>query len=44
MNLSEEQYKNIVAATRKTINMISYMFQYGIASKEFPSNIDIKHN
>lgn len=43
LSLSEEQYKNIVATTRKTIDVISCVLKFGIESKEFPANIDIKH-
>lgn len=44
LGLSEEQYKNIVATTRKAIDVISNILKYGVDSKEFPSTIDIKYN
>jgi AcrR family transcriptional regulator len=44
MNLSEDKYRNIILAMRKTIDVMSRIFQYGIESKEFPSVIDIKSN
>ncbi|PKN76653.1 MAG: hypothetical protein CVU52_03775 [Deltaproteobacteria bacterium HGW-Deltaproteobacteria-10] len=44
MNLSQEQYKNIVAAMRKTIDVIGSISQFGIDSQEYPSTIDIKYN
>ena len=44
LGLSEEQYKNIVATTRKAIDVIGCVLKYGIDSKEFPSTIDIKYN
>lgn len=44
MNLSAEQDKKIVISMRKTIDIISNIFQFGIDSKEFPSNINIKYN
>jgi hypothetical protein len=44
MNLSEEKYRNIILTMRKTIDVMSNIFQFGIDSKEFPSDINIKHN
>ena len=44
MNLSEKQYKNIIATMRQTIDLIGNIFQFGIDSKELPSNINIKYN
>jgi AcrR family transcriptional regulator len=44
MNLSAEQYKDIIVAMRKTIDLISNIFQFGIDSNEFPSSINIKYN
>jgi AcrR family transcriptional regulator len=44
MNLSEKQNKNIIGTMRKTIDMIGNIFQFGIDSKELPSNTDIKYN
>lgn len=44
MNLSEEQRKNLIATMRKTIDIIGYISQFGIDSKEFPSTIDVKYN
>ncbi|MGV8059638.1 MAG: TetR/AcrR family transcriptional regulator [Smithellaceae bacterium] len=44
MNLSEKQYKNIIATMRQTIDIIGYIFKLGIDSKEFPSTIDIKYH
>jgi AcrR family transcriptional regulator len=44
MNLTEEQYKNIVIAMRKTIDIIGNIFQFGIDSHEFAPTIDIKYN
>ena len=44
MNLSEEQNKNIIAAMRKTIDLIGNIFQFGIDSGEFPPTIDIKYS
>lgn len=44
MNLSEEQYINIIAAMRKTIDLISRIFQRGIDSHEFPASLNVKYN
>ena len=44
MNLSEEQYKGIIAAMRNTIDIISNIFKFGIDSNEFSSNVDIKNS
>ena len=44
LGFSEEQYKNIVATTRKAVDVISNILNFGINSKEFPSTIDIKYN
>ncbi len=44
MNPSEEQYKNIITAMRKTIDIVSSIFQFGIESREYPPTIDIKYN
>ena len=44
MNLSDEQYRNIIAAMRKTIDLISNIFQFGIDSHEFPASLNIKYN
>ena len=44
MNLSAEQYKNIIVAMRKTIDLISNIFQFGIDSNEFPASLNIKYN
>lgn len=44
LGLSEKEYKNIIATTRKAMEVIVCVLNYGIESKEFPSNIDIKHN
>lgn len=44
MNLSGEQYRHIITAMRKTIDIISNIFQLGIDSHEFPSGIDIKYS
>jgi len=43
MNLSEEQYKKVIADMRRSIDIINNIFQSGIDSHEFPSGIDIKY-
>jgi len=44
MNPSDEQYRNIIATMRKTIDIISNILQLGIDSKEINPNIDIKYS
>jgi AcrR family transcriptional regulator len=44
MNLSAEQDKRIMITMRKTIDIISNIFQLGIDSQEFPSSINVKYN
>jgi AcrR family transcriptional regulator len=44
MNLSAKQYKDIIVAMRKPIDIISKIFQIGINSHEFPGSINVKHN
>ncbi|MEN6376276.1 MAG: hypothetical protein ABFD75_16035 [Smithella sp.] len=40
--LSEAQHKNIVAATRKYIDIVGYMLQNNMDYNEFPLAVDIK--
>jgi AcrR family transcriptional regulator len=44
MNLSEDQNRKIIVAMRKTIDIISNVFQFGIDNNEFPAHINLKYN
>jgi AcrR family transcriptional regulator len=44
MNPSEEQYRNIITAVRKTIDIISNILQLGIDSNEINLSVDIKYS
>jgi AcrR family transcriptional regulator len=44
MNLSADQNRKIIVSMRKTIDIISSVFQLGIDNNEFPANINLKYN